>query len=211
LFPLGLNADRALQLKASRWASSRMYQVIFISQRGGVPLSYVLALILIAILAATIFALIWFWQKSPMFRPATDKYPVESNTPANRIAPELAIKKRFFRREVVEAKVKSSFQEHETAEILRLLDEYVPIHGGGPERVQLAILKLSNGNLDELRTLLEEAKRDSREAIVPAEYPGQSRDGFVGWEKLSQAEKERVSSEDNRQYMAWLENDAPRI
>lgn len=72
------------------------------------------------------------------------------------------------------------------------------------ERVQLAILKLSNGDLEQLTYYLKEAKSDLREVVVPAEYPGQSKDGLVGWVKLSEPEKQRISSEDNRQYLEWL-------
>ena len=71
--------------------------------------------------------------------------------------------------------------------------------------MQLAILKLSDGNRDKLRTLLAAAKSDYRDVIGPAEYPGQSREGFVRLVTLSEAEKERISDEDYQQYLEWLE------
>src|SRR5215510_16554387 len=58
-------------------------------------------------------------------------------------------KKEYFRPQVVEAKVRSLFPDHDANEILHLL-EAVPAFQG-IERMKLNVLKLSGGNLDQLR------------------------------------------------------------
>ncbi len=82
----------------------------------------------------------------------------------------------YFRREVVEAKVKSLFPHQDSAEILKLLDKDVP-SCGGLERMQLDILKLSNGNLDQLRYYIELAnsERDFTKITQLAECPQSSK------------------------------------
>src|SRR3954468_6414870 len=72
---------------------------------------------------------------------------------------ELAMKEPYFRREVVEAKVKSLFPKHSPAEILRLLDT-IPEPFGGPYRLHLAVLKLSNGDSAKLRRYIDAAGHD---------------------------------------------------
>ena len=62
---------------------------------------------------------------------------------------ELARLKPYFRREVVERKVKSLFPNQDHAKILQLLNSDIPSFWG-LERMQLDILKLSNGNLEQL-------------------------------------------------------------
>ena len=61
---------------------------------------------------------------------------------------------------------------------LAILDEYQS-DGASPTRVQLAVLKLAAGRLDELRREIETARRDYRDVLAPAEYPRYSREiGF---------------------------------
>jgi len=172
-----------------------------------------ITLSLIAIVAGSIFLLIcerFFSGRSHPRSTFTNVIPddqtVRLSPAAKQFEREMELKKPFFRREVIQDKVKSLFPAHGTAEILCLLDEYgTESWQCERERVQLAVLKLSEGNLELLRDHLNAAKSDFRDAIVPAEYPGQSQDGFVGWAKLSEAEKERISNEDNQQYLAWLQ------
>lgn len=81
----------------------------------------------------------------------------------------------YFRREVVEAKVNLLFPHQDPVEILQLLDTDIPSFWG-LERMQLDLLKLSNGNLDQLRYYIGVARseRDFMKVINLAEYPESS-------------------------------------
>ena len=79
-------------------------------------------------------------------------------------------------RQSVLAKVEQVFPEEDPANVLAILDAY----GTGPyererERVQLAILKLSGGDVNKLRNLVDLAKKDYRDVITAAEYPNLGR------------------------------------
>ncbi|MDQ3908011.1 MAG: hypothetical protein M3268_06665 [Acidobacteriota bacterium] len=117
---------------------------------------------------------------------------------------ELAKKKPYFRREMVEAKVKSLFPNGELAEILRLLDDNNIPSVWGRERIQLDILKVSGGDLDRLRHSIDEAKRDFMSVIRLAEYPEGSRIDVLDIGKLPYDEHRRVFGNDLRQYLDWL-------
>ena len=65
--------------------------------------------------------------------------------------------------------------------MLELLDDYgVESYERERERVQLAILKLSEGNEEKLREFVAVAKRDYRDVLFWAEYPEESRFGYAG-------------------------------
>jgi len=70
-------------------------------------------------------------------------------------------------------------------------------------RVQLAALKLSNGDLRKLQTAIDVAKRDYRDVLAPAEYPEYSKRGFRTRE-LPVEERERIIGGDWEQYESWL-------
>ena len=131
------------------------------------------------------------------------KNRVEVYTPRDD-ARHLARLKAYFRREVVEAKVKSLFPHEDSDHILKLLDSDVPPFGG-VERMQLDILKLSNGNLDQLRYYIEVAnsERDFMKITRLAEYPESSQrdihDKDLSWEP-----HKREIERDFRQYLNWL-------
>jgi hypothetical protein len=79
------------------------------------------------------------------------------------------------RNEVV-AVVQRNFPESAHARVLELLDNYgVESYERERERVQLAILKLSEGNEEKLREFVAVAKRDYRDVLFWAEYPEESR------------------------------------
>jgi len=116
----------------------------------------------------------------------------------------LARLKPYFRREVVEAKVKSLFPNRDPAEILQLLDSDVPSFWG-LERMQLDILKLSNGNMDQLRHYIEVARseRDFIKVIQLAESPESSL-GDIHDKDLFWGEHKVEIERDFRQYLNWL-------
>lgn len=117
---------------------------------------------------------------------------------------DLARLKPYFRREVVEAKVNLLFPHRDPAEILQLLDNDVPSFWG-LERLQLDILKLSNGDLDQLWCYIGVAKseRDFMQVINLAEYPESSQREVDDKDLLGSAHKQEIER-DFRQYLNWL-------
>jgi hypothetical protein len=76
----------------------------------------------------------------------------------------------------VVAVVQKTFPERAHARVIELLDTYgVESYERERERVQLAILKLSEGNEEKLREFVAVAKRDYRDVLFWAEYPEESR------------------------------------
>lgn len=74
------------------------------------------------------------------------------------------------------AVVQKTFPESAHARVLKLLDDYgVESYERERERVQLAILKLSEGNEEKLREFFAVAKRDYRDVLFWAEYPEEAR------------------------------------
>src|SRR6266404_4330600 len=75
-------------------------------------------------------------------------------------------------RDEVVAVVQKTFPESDCARVLELLDTYgVESYERERERVQLAILKLSEGNEEKLREFVAVAKRDYRDVLFWAENP----------------------------------------
>ena len=72
----------------------------------------------------------------------------------------------------------------------------------GAARVQLAVLKLANKNLKQLRYWVEQAKLDYRDVLSPAEYPKYGRWGRV--DSASEEEQRKVIDSDWAQYERWL-------
>jgi hypothetical protein len=99
--------------------------------------------------------------------------------------------------------VRREFPPDERRAALELLDEYGSDYGCR-ERVQLAILKLSRGDIEQVRRYVRVAQVDFRDVIAPAEYPRFWEVGFVGVEEMSAAEVRRLKRDDSRQYQAWL-------
>jgi len=108
-------------------------------------------------------------------------------------------------RNKVLSKVRQLFPQHDPDEILAILDRYgVDPYENSPELVHLAILKLSEGNLDRLREHVETARRDFLDVRYPAEYPNFWEIGFVGVDKLDDEGVRQLKEADWKQYLAWL-------
>jgi hypothetical protein len=100
--------------------------------------------------------------------------------------------------------VSRDFSENEYSTVMTILGEYgTEAWHREPDRVRLAALKLANGSVQKLRVSIERAKRDYRDVIAPAEYPGHSK---VGWTRagLPPDEKRRIFQSDWQQYEQWL-------
>ena len=79
-------------------------------------------------------------------------------------------------RDEVVAAIQATVPESSRARVLELLDRYgVESYERERERVQLAILKLSEGNEEKLREFVAVAKRDYRDVLFWAEYSEESR------------------------------------
>ena len=115
----------------------------------------------------------------------------------------MARKKRGWNR--VWQKIARYWPDTDPEEIMGILNEYgTKSFERGRQRVQLAILKLSDGEIDELPKLVKMAKRDYRDVLAYAEYPEQMRLGFVGMRGLSPKEREAMKRRDVKQYRKWL-------
>ena len=79
-------------------------------------------------------------------------------------------------RDEVVAVVQKTFPESNWPRVLELLDNFgVEPYEREREGVQLAILKLSEGNEEKLREFVAVAKRDYRDVLFWAEYPEEAR------------------------------------
>lgn len=104
----------------------------------------------------------------------------------------------------VERIVRREFPADRVAEVLTLLGEYgAEAHHHEPDRVRLAALKLAAGDVDRLRGRIETAKRDYRDVLAQAEYPGYS-GRSPGARALSPEERRAIVDADWRQYRDWL-------
>jgi hypothetical protein len=117
----------------------------------------------------------------------------------------LAKLKPFFIREIVETKVDSLFTKDERDDVLQLLDSDLP-EGCGLERLQLAILKLSDGNLTSLRHYIAIARANYTDVIGPVEYPGALKIGLEQFVRLSNPEQEAITRRDLHRYLRWLKS-----
>jgi lipopolysaccharide export LptBFGC system permease protein LptF len=76
--------------------------------------------------------------------------------------------------EILRQKIAESFPDADQTQILALLNEYQSESATGRLRVQLAVLKLSLGDLGKLRQYVETARTDYRDVLFWAETPQQA-------------------------------------
>jgi len=80
----------------------------------------------------------------------------------------------------------------------------------GLQRLQLALLKLSDGNVDELRRLVQNVTSESGlksgqdiRIIARAEWPEADRMSY-GYQNLLPQDQEHIFRRDLRQYLRWV-------
>ena len=102
---------------------------------------------------------------------------------------------------ILDAKLRTLFPDlAQFEEASRTLNEYgIESHEREPERVRLAILKISEGTLDSIRKHTMAAQQDYRDTLWAAEYPHYN--GTVE-DPEKRAEVDRRNQE---QYEKWLE------
>jgi hypothetical protein len=71
-------------------------------------------------------------------------------------------------------------------------------------RVQLAVLKLTNGNLESLKNQVSIAMRDYRDVLLAAEYPEYMKAGLFRVRKLSRKEQQRIVDADWNQSISGM-------
>ncbi|MEM7165374.1 MAG: hypothetical protein AAF581_07920 [Planctomycetota bacterium] len=75
---------------------------------------------------------------------------------------------------------------------------------GAPARVRLAAMKLADGDIEELATMVKAASDDYRDVLAWAEYP-QSCKTFA--HELPADQRRRIYDADWQQYQRWLNGD----
>lgn len=99
--------------------------------------------------------------------------------------------------------VARDFSKGEVEEVFRLLDKYGKEKWERePLRVRLAALKLADGNLERLRSEIDNAACDYRDVLGPAEYPLATKK-WSKMNKMAEAEKQEIYGKDWRQYLEW--------
>jgi hypothetical protein len=109
-------------------------------------------------------------------------------------------------REQVIEKARRLFPDVLLDDVLAVLDGY----GGEPyqqekERVQMAALKISEGDLDRLRDAVATARTDFRDVLLAAEYPREGVVGLAG--PASEDDFARAREEDARRYREWRDGE----
>jgi hypothetical protein len=107
-------------------------------------------------------------------------------------------------RNLVLKKLRDSFPDPtKAAEALSVLDTYgTEAWHREKERVQLALLKISEGDVEKLRLYTRGAQFDYRDTLVPAEYPEE----WQASSKTPPAEMAAIRKRDREQYEAWLQS-----
>lgn len=105
----------------------------------------------------------------------------------------------------VERIVRRDFPAEQFEEVRAALEELD--HRLDGSRVQLAALKLADGNLESLRKQIAVANRDPRDVFVAAEYPGYWKAAAkfgMQLKKLSKKQRQQIVDADWTQYSDWL-------
>jgi hypothetical protein len=113
---------------------------------------------------------------------------------------------------LVVAKVDQTFAPQDRREVMDLLiDECgrnLPLKADATsqslDQIRLAVIKLANGNLDDLRRHIRTAKSDWRDVIGAAETPEAMSFGLAELEKLDEKSRSAIAARDRQQYQDWL-------
>jgi len=108
-------------------------------------------------------------------------------------------------RSMIEDRVHRMFPGTDPATVLAVLDRYgVEPYEQERERVQMSILKLSEGKWEQLEQCVDVAKRDFRDVLAGAEYPNAMAIGFPDTDEMTPAERRRLIEADEKQYKDCL-------
>lgn len=102
-------------------------------------------------------------------------------------------------RAMVVEKVHALFGPADREAVLGILAD-----GGDSPRVQMAILKLAGGSVDEVLKWVIQARTDYRDVLAAAEYPRATRTSSEMRDILAESERDRIRRLDRDDYLAWL-------
>lgn len=106
-----------------------------------------------------------------------------------------------YNKNLVITKAKDCFPNENLQQVLSILNLYgLEEHEGEVERVQIAILKLSENDLQQLKEAVQEAKRDYRNVLAWAEFPDELLAST--WEMNNKVND--IRNKDKKQYLDWL-------
>ena len=109
-------------------------------------------------------------------------------------------------RDLVLTKIKETCPQENSEDVLAALDLYgEETYERERERVQLAILKLSHGSMDELLSNVEVAKHDYRDILAGAEYPHEIARSADEMQRMPGHEAQSIRDKDRQQYLEWLD------
>ena len=94
-------------------------------------------------------------------------------------------------------KIRQHFRDAERETVISEFER----NGIREERVQLALIKLSDGNVDKLREFIEVAKIDWRDVLAWAEYPEEIM--LPTW-RMEREKVTKIRQRDRQQYLDWL-------
>ena len=103
--------------------------------------------------------------------------------------------------EILRQKIAESFPDADQTQILALLNEYQSESAAGRLRVQLAVLKLSQGDLGKLRHYVEVARTDYRDVLFWAETPEQAK---AAGERIRQRQQQEARDNFHRYVVLLL-------
>ena len=104
----------------------------------------------------------------------------------------------------IERIVRRDFPKDEFDSTLAALGQYGGSLPRECPRVQLAALKLAQGDLQSLRRHIANAERDYRDVLAAAEYPRYMSAGMFRVRELSRKEQQAIVDSDWDQYQRWL-------
>lgn len=111
--------------------------------------------------------------------------------------------KPYNEKKILQRKIRNGFEDAKQREkAIAVLNEYgKESHEQEPDRVRLAILKISGNDLTRIEKNTQYAKQDFRDTLVAAEYPGQG----SRWMMPDGPEKQALTKKDRMQYENWLD------
>ncbi len=105
-------------------------------------------------------------------------------------------------------KVSQLFPRESPESILAILDLYgIGQWETEKERVQLGILKLSEGSLEKLLHYVQTAKQDPRDVMAFAEYPNEMSVSAAEISAMPLRQAKALRKKDSDQLAAWLQDD----
>jgi hypothetical protein len=108
----------------------------------------------------------------------------------------------------VERVVRRDFPPDQVRNVLTMLSEYgVEKWEREADRVRLAVLKLANRDLTQVRNWIAQAKMDFRDVLSPAEYPLYSKK-WGRMDRLTEEEQTKIIDADWAQYEKWFRKES---